>query len=131
MTSTTQTPVLVTGAAGFIASHIVARLLQKGYGVRGTVRGLKKKESHEHLQKLPGADRLELVEADLLTPGAYDQAVQGVEQVMHTASPYALDVKDPQKDLIDPAVQGTRSVLEQTIVDTVDDLKKWGHIEAK
>jgi dihydroflavonol-4-reductase len=106
-------PVLVTGANGFIASHIVARLLENGYRVRGTVRSLKKKESYQHLLDLPGAaERLDLVEADLLAPGAYDKAVEGVEQVMHTASPYVLDVKDPQKDLVDPAVQGTRNVLQ-------------------
>lgn len=108
---TTASPVLVTGASGFIASHLIARLLEKGYRVRGTVRSLKKKESYEHLLRLPGAERLELVEADLLAPGAFDAAVRGVEQVMHTASPYSLDVKDPQRDLVDPAVQGTLSVL--------------------
>ena len=31
---------------------------------------------------------------------------------MHTASPYTLDAKDPQKDLVDPAVKGTNNVLE-------------------
>jgi dihydroflavonol-4-reductase len=73
---------------------------------------LKKEKELAFLRALPGAAaRLELREADLLTPGAYDAAVAGCEYVMHTASPYVLDVKDPQKDLVDPAVQGTRNVL--------------------
>jgi dihydroflavonol-4-reductase len=106
-------PVLVTGASGFIATRIVELLLGKGYRVRGTVRSLGKEKELAPLRALPGAaERLELVAADLLTAGAYDAAASGCEYVMHTASPYVLDAKDPQKDLVDPAVMGTRNVLE-------------------
>ncbi len=108
-------PVCVTGAAGYIASHLIAQLLAGGYRVRGTVRSLRKEKEKDiaHLRALPGAsERLELVEADLMKPGSFDTAVAGCEFVMHTASPYSLDAKDPQRDLVDPAVQGTRSVLE-------------------
>ena len=38
--------------------------------------------------------------------------MEGCEVVFHTASPFVIDVKDPQKDLIDPAVKGTENVLE-------------------
>ena len=108
----TQAPVLVTGAAGFLASHLVAQLLARGYRARGTVRSLKKEKDLAPLRALPGAaERLELVEADLLAEGAFDAAAQGCEIVMHTASPYVLDAKDPQKDLVEPAVKGTESVL--------------------
>jgi dihydroflavonol-4-reductase len=108
----TEAPVLVTGASGFIASHIVDQLLSAGYRVRGTVRS-PSSSKHAHLTALPGAlDRLELVGADLLTPHAFDEAVAGCEYVLHTASPYQLDVADPQRDLVDPAVNGTLSVLE-------------------
>jgi dihydroflavonol-4-reductase len=105
----TSAPVLVTGAAGFIASRIVERLLTKGYRVRGTVRSLAKARE---LAALPGADRLELVEADLNDARAFDAPASGCEHVLHTASPYTLDAKDPQRDLVDPAVNGTTHVLE-------------------
>ncbi|MGH8916586.1 MAG: SDR family oxidoreductase [Acidimicrobiia bacterium] len=105
--------VLVTGATGFIAAEIVHRLLDAGYRVRGTVRDLDKTKADGHLTGFPGADeRLELVEADLLTPHAFDTAVKGCASVIHTASPYVIDVDDPQRDLVDPAVMGTRSILE-------------------
>jgi dihydroflavonol-4-reductase len=105
--------VVVTGASGFIAAHIIQQLLTEGYLVRGTVRGAPTKKEYDYLRALPGAaDRLELVTADLTTPGAYDTVVQDAHVVMHTASPYVLDAKDPQKDLVDPAVNGTTSVLE-------------------
>ena len=107
-------PVCVTGASGFIASHIVKELLDQGYHVRGTVR--KNPQNYPFLLNLPGAaTRLKLVQADLLSEGTFDQAVKGCEYVMHTASPYEINVKDPQKDLVDPAVQGTETVLESCI----------------
>lgn len=102
--------VLVTGASGFIASRIVERLLERGHSVRGTVRSLANKKDLRALEGLEG-ERLELVEAELLTPGAFDAAAQGCEVVLHTASPYVLDAKDPQRDLVEPAVEGTRNVL--------------------
>lgn len=108
----TSQPVCVTGATGFVASQLIQDLLDAGYRVRGTVRDLAKKDSYQHLTSLPGAaERLALVAADLMDDKSFDAAVQGCEYVMHTASPYVLDAKDPQKDLVDPAVNGTRHVL--------------------
>ena len=108
----TESPVLVTGAAGFIASRIVERLLARGYRVRGTVRSLEKTGDQAPVRALPGARaRLELVEANLLKEGAFDRATLGCTHVIHSASPYALATKDPQKELVDPAVNGTRNVL--------------------
>jgi dihydroflavonol-4-reductase len=106
--------VFVSGATGFIASHTIAQLLAAGHRVRGSVRSLKKPaDSAALVGELPGAaDRLELVEANLLAPRAFDDLVMGCDIVLHIASPYTLDVGDPQRDLVDPAVQGTRSMLE-------------------
>ncbi|NTV05372.1 MAG: SDR family oxidoreductase [Chlorobiaceae bacterium] len=107
----TTKPVCVTGASGFIAAHIIRDLLDRGYSVRGTVR--KSPQSYPFLLGLSGAkERLELVQADLLTAGAYDRIIEGCEYVMHTASPYEINVKNPQTDLVDPAVNGTETVLE-------------------
>ncbi len=60
---------------------------------------------------MAGAERLELVEADLRDDGSFGAAVRGAACVMHTASPYVLTVNDPQRDLVEPAVEGTRNVL--------------------
>jgi dihydroflavonol-4-reductase len=110
----TTKPVCVTGASGFIAAHIVRELLAQGYRVRGTVR--KSPHNYPFLLALPGAaERLELVPADLLTAGAYDRIVEGCDYVMHTASPYKINVKNPQIDLVDPALNGTETVLESCL----------------
>lgn len=107
----TDKQVCVTGASGFIASHIVSQLLQSGYRVRGTVR--RSPEHYPYLLQLPGAgERLELVMADLLIKESFHAAFRGCEYVIHTASPYVINVKDPAKELVEPALQGTIGVLE-------------------
>lgn len=108
-------PILVTGASGYIAGWIVKYLLDEGYTVHATVRDPAKKSSVAHLQKMaehaPGT--LKLFKADLLTPGSFDEAMQGCELVMHTASPFVLEgFTDAHEALVRPAVEGTRHVLE-------------------
>lgn len=105
--------VFVSGATGFIAGQIVARLLAAGYGVRGSIRRGASEHTTERLRALPGADsRLTFVEADLRAANAFAGLLEGCTYVQHVASPYVLDVTDPQRDLVDPAVQGTTAMLE-------------------
>ena len=62
--------VLVTGASGYLGTHVVKTLLEAGHKVRGTVRSVKDEKKVRHLRNLcPGAKhKLELVEADLTMP---------------------------------------------------------------
>jgi dihydroflavonol-4-reductase len=60
---------------------------------------------------------LELFQADLTEDKAFDEAVHGCEYVLHVASPCIITVKDPQKDLVDPAVKGTLSALQAAVND--------------
>ncbi|KMT14531.1 hypothetical protein BVRB_4g073010 [Beta vulgaris subsp. vulgaris] len=104
--------VCVTGASGYIASWLVKLLLQRGYIVKATVRDLNDPKKVEHLRCLDGAtERLHLLHANLLEEGSFDAAVEGCAGVFHTASPFYHDVKDPQAELLDPAVKGTLNVL--------------------
>lgn len=107
----TERPVVVTGASGFVGSQIVRELLDHGYRVRATVRSPDRVRSEGHLTRLPVSERLDLVAADLNQPGAFDAVMDSVEYVIHAASPYVVSVDDPQRDLVDPALNGTRSVL--------------------
>ncbi len=108
-------PVLITGGSGYIASWIVNYLLEQGMAVRATVRDANQQHKVHHLTqmaaKFPG--KLELISADLLDPGAFDQAAQGCELVLHTASPWLLSgYKDAASAFVKPALEGTRNVLQ-------------------
>ena len=122
MTKTAR--VLVTGATGYVAAWIVRRLLEQGHTVHATVRDPSRSERIEPLRALAtGApDRLHLFAADLLRPGSFADAMDGCEVVMHTASPFRLDVRDAQRDLVDPAVHGTREVIQQAFA--TDDVQR-------
>jgi len=65
---------------------------------------------------------IKFFKTNLLEPGSYADAMQGCELVFHTASPFVLDVENPQKDLIEPAVLGTENVLKQA--DKTDTVKR-------
>lgn len=108
-------PVLVTGGSGFVGCHLVKRLLERGYEVRTTVRSTSDTRKTGPLYALraehPG--RLALFEADLLAEGSFDEAAKGCTTVFHVASPFLMPekIKDGQRDVVDPALLGTRNVL--------------------
>jgi len=80
--------VCVTGASGYLASHVVRELLARGYRVRGTVRDPADPEKTDHLKRLPGAgERLELVRAELGEPEGLQRALRHCTALLHTASP--------------------------------------------
>ncbi|QLL31835.1 hypothetical protein HG536_0B07030 [Torulaspora globosa] len=107
--------VLISGATGFIAQHIVNDLLKQNYKVIGTVRS---QEKADKLKKQFGNNpnlTLELV-ADIAAPNAFDHVLEkhgaDVKVVLHTASPFFVNSTEYEKDLLTPAVNGTKSILE-------------------
>lgn len=103
--------VLVSGANGFIAAHAIERLLARGHDVTATLRNPQHDTKAAPLRAMAGADaHLRLVAADLTAPDPFG-AHTDVDAIMHMASPYALSVADPQRDLVEPAVEGTLSML--------------------
>ncbi|KAL8595902.1 hypothetical protein ACOMHN_018214 [Nucella lapillus] len=109
-----MTVVLVTGASGYIATHVIKQLQEAGYPVRGTVRSLSEEAKVKHLHDLcpEAAHKLELVEADLTKPDSWEEAVKGVSYVIHVASPFPASQPKDENEVIQPAVEGTQSVLK-------------------
>ncbi len=112
-----SSPVLVTGATGYIAGWLIKGLLEAGVTVHATVRDLSKTDKCRHLDEIAKnvAGEIKYFKANLLDDGSYAEAMAGCSIVFHTASPFTINVKDPQKELVDPAKLGTRNVLNQAI----------------
>ncbi len=105
--------ILVTGGAGYIGSWIVKYLVEKGHNVRVSVRDKLKTEKYVHLLNLEKeySGTIELWEANLTIPNSFDAVAKGCDSIIHVASPFTLSLKNPQQNLIDPALKGTQNVL--------------------
>ena len=97
---------LVTGATGFLGSHIARALVGNGYQVRALHR---RTSSFELIEDLD----LELVQGDLFEPASLQRAAQSVELVIHCAGLVA-SWQDPER-MIASHVQGTRNVLQAAL----------------
>ena len=114
----TDGPVAVTGSSGFIGSHIVQVLLQRGYTVVAVVRDATNAAKTGFLRAMSSdASKLEFRSGDLLKPGSYDAAFAGCVAVIHCAAVVsnANAVKDPQRDIVDPSVKGCENVANSVL----------------
>jgi len=106
--------VVITGISGFLGSQVCKLFLESGnYQVRGTVRDKNNEKKIAPLKKAFGEhfNDLELVEADLLNAESLDRAIQGMDFVVHTASPFPGETPKDENVIIKPAVEGTMAVV--------------------
>ena len=112
-----QKTVLLTGATGFIAKHIALKLLNAGYDVVGSVRSLGRGDEVRtavapHITDGVDLDKaLRFVDLDLGKDDGWDDAMAGIDILMHTASPFPLAAPKDENQLIRPAVDGTLRAL--------------------
>lgn len=108
-----MTRILLTGGSGFIAAHILDILLEHGHTVFTTVRTQEKAENIQKAHPNVPEDKLSFrIVPDIAIPGAFDEAVrsiEGLEAVIHTASPFHFNVTNTRKDLLDPAIVGKQT----------------------
>mgnify|MGYP003344724752 CR=1 FL=1 len=105
--------VLITGISGYIGQHCGAELLNQGFEVVGTVRSLAKANATKSaIAAVAPVEKLSFAEADLLSDEGWDEAMEGCTYVMHVASPFVLAEPKDENELITPAVEGTRRVIE-------------------
>ncbi len=109
---TAPVQVAVTGASGYIALHVIAALLDQGYGVRGTLRDMARGEKiRAALAKQTEVTGLSFAEADLMSDQGWDAALADCQYAMHVASPVPVVEPKNHDDLIVPAREGTLRVL--------------------
>nr|AHY35315.1 dihydroflavonol reductase [Morus notabilis] len=105
--------VCVTGASGYIGSWLVMRLLERDYTVRATVRDPANVKKVRHLLELPKAkSNLTLWKADLADEGSFNEAIKGCTGVFHVATPMDFDSKDPENEVIKPAIAGILDIMK-------------------
>jgi dTDP-glucose 4,6-dehydratase len=106
--------VLVTGAAGFIGSHLAERLVRDGHRVRAFVR-YNGRDDRGHLDGLDAdvRDAIEVVRGDLKDPEAVRRAVAGQEWVFHLGALIAIPYSyENPLDVVQTNVTGTAHVLD-------------------
>ncbi|MFC3197829.1 SDR family oxidoreductase [Parapedobacter deserti] len=106
--------VLLTGASGFLGTHTVIQLLEKGYHVLGTLREMERASSirtviAKHTDKIAN---LSFAEADLEDSRIWPELTAGADYVIHTASPFPRELPSHEDELIVPAVNGVLNVLK-------------------
>src|SRR6202050_3664245 len=94
----------VTGATGFLGSHVASVLAQQGADVRLLVRAT------SNLKNLEGL-RAETATGDLRDPASLEKAMSGCDTVFHVAADYRLWVRDPA-EMYSSNVEGTRAILD-------------------
>jgi len=97
--------VLVTGATGFIGSHVTQALLRHGYNVRAMVRP-------GHIGP-PTHPNLSVVTGDVRDPSSITSAIDGCHSVIHTAAIYSFWT--PESTMWQTNVEGTRNVLQSAL----------------
>ncbi|MGD8167021.1 SDR family oxidoreductase [Herbiconiux sp. P16] len=110
----TSQRVLVTGGSGFIAGHCILQLLELGHQVRTTVRSLARESAVRAVLAEAGMvhpDALAFVAADLTSDDGWADALEGIDVVLHVASPVQPGHVENEDDLIRPAVDGALRVL--------------------
>lgn len=96
---------LVTGANGHLGNNLVKELVYQDYQVRASVRNIENKEPFTEVD-------CEVVYADMLDKASLKEAMKGIEIVFHVAAVFTHWSPNPQKDIIEPNLIGTRNVIE-------------------
>jgi len=56
-------------------------------------------------------DTIGFIVEDIVTPGSFNDAIKGVDFVVHTAAPFTIAFKDNQKDMLLPSIRGTENII--------------------
>ena len=107
-------PVAVTGASGYVGSHVVVALVKRGYTVHACLRDPNNPDKTEHLLALNGGrypGHVELFTANLLEEGSYDIPFTDCYAVLHAGTPMAYGGTNNPRQVYDGAINGTKNVL--------------------
>jgi dihydroflavonol-4-reductase len=99
---------LITGATGFIGKHVTRTALAEGHQVRASVRDPAREGE---LRAAVGDGPLEVVTLDLMSDVGWAAAMEGIDGLLHTASPVPVNQPQNPDEIIRPALEGTRRAV--------------------
>ncbi|MBZ9728651.1 NAD-dependent epimerase/dehydratase family protein [Salegentibacter sp. JZCK2] len=102
----------IIGGSGFIGSYITRKFLEEGYNVKVSVTDINKSEKYQHLFDLKNSENLHIRAFRLENLDALKDFIKDCDIVIHSGTPFQLNVKDPQAELFDPTIKGTKNFLE-------------------
>jgi len=105
----------IIGGSGFIGSHNTQKFLKEGYKVKVSTTDISNKEKYRHLLSLKNAEHLEIVQLNVENKPELNDFLQGCTIVIHGGTPFQLDVKDVNAELLDPTIKGTENFLEAIV----------------
>ncbi|MGC1203805.1 MAG: NAD-dependent epimerase/dehydratase family protein [Flavobacteriaceae bacterium] len=112
----------IIGGSGFIGSHITKVFLNAGYEVKVSTTNILREDKYEHLMTFNHSDNLHISELDVMDKAILKDFVSDCDIIVHSGTPFILDVKDPQTQLFDPTVKGTENFLE--VIKNTSSIKK-------
>ncbi len=105
----------IIGGGGFIGSYVVRKFLEENYQVRVSATDIGNKEKYQHLFELKNAERLEIEPLDVRDVEGLKAFVTDCDILVHSGTPFQLDVQDPQKELFEPTIRGTENFLQAVL----------------
>jgi len=105
----------IIGGSGFIGRYITKQFLKKGFEVKVSATDITREDKYEHLMALNNSENLYISELNVENKAALKDFVKDCDIVIHSGTPFQLNVEDPQKELFDPTIKGTENFLEVII----------------
>ena len=121
METFTSSRVLVSGANGHVAQHVISQLLSRPAETRPIVRATVRSESSAAGLKQVFASQIEDGSLELAfvpniaEPSSFDEAVKGCTHIAHIASPLVVGAENVERDVLTPAIRGTESILKSAL----------------
>ncbi|MCB0598369.1 MAG: NAD-dependent epimerase/dehydratase family protein [Lewinellaceae bacterium] len=116
-TSAKDTPILITGATGFVGSYLLRYLLHQGYRHLRAMR----RESSSTVLLGPAAEQVEWVEGDLTDPVFVEEAMSGMKKVYHCAAVVSFDPRKAEQ-MMQTNGEGTANIVNSALHHSIGKL---------
>ncbi len=102
----------IIGGSGFIGSYITKQFLKNGFEVKVSATDITRENKYRHLMEFENAENLYISELNVENKAALRDFVNDCDIVVHSGTPFQLNFKDAQKELLDPTIKGTENFLQ-------------------